>query len=126
MSATCYWMTSRMNEDVVTGSTRCRSVLVAYSQENERDELKVMVWSGVTMREWYHAELGVHELEEMECIQFLAVILCHADMDMDDQEAMRRYNVMKTVRGHKSGMGELHVTIRGYNEYRPSRWACEA
>ncbi|KAK9095275.1 hypothetical protein Scep_026744 [Stephania cephalantha] len=28
-----------------------------------RDE--VMMWSCVTKREWYHAELGVHELEEM-------------------------------------------------------------
>ncbi|KAK9128640.1 hypothetical protein Syun_017437 [Stephania yunnanensis] len=35
----------------------------------------------------------MHELEEM---------VCHADMDMDDREAMRRYNVMTTVRGLKS------------------------
>ncbi|KAK9162461.1 hypothetical protein Syun_003363 [Stephania yunnanensis] len=53
-----------------------------------------MVWGGVTRREWYHAELGVHELEEM---------VCHADVDMDDRVAMIRYNVMTTVRGHKSG-----------------------
>ncbi|KAK9143278.1 hypothetical protein Syun_012678 [Stephania yunnanensis] len=39
-------------------------------------------------------------------------MVCHADMDMDDREAMRRYNVMTTVRGHKSGMDESHVTIR--------------
>ncbi|KAK9163440.1 hypothetical protein Syun_004342 [Stephania yunnanensis] len=58
------------------------------------------------MRELYHAELGVHELEEM---------VCHADVDMDDREAMMRYNVMTTVRGHKSGMDDLHVAIRGYN-----------
>ncbi|KAK9092809.1 hypothetical protein Syun_027720 [Stephania yunnanensis] len=72
------------------------------------------------MREWYHAELGVHELEEMECIQFLAVIVCHANLDMDDREAMRRYNVMRMVRGHKPGMGELHVTIRGYGQLESS------
>ncbi|KAK9157635.1 hypothetical protein Scep_004209 [Stephania cephalantha] len=32
--------------------------------------LEVMVWSGVTMREWYHAELGVYELEEMVCCRY--------------------------------------------------------
>ncbi|KAK9093302.1 hypothetical protein Syun_028213 [Stephania yunnanensis] len=42
-------------------------------------------------------------------------MVCHADMDMGDREAMRRYNMMTTVWEHKLGMNELHVTIRGYN-----------
>ncbi|KAK9092985.1 hypothetical protein Syun_027896 [Stephania yunnanensis] len=75
-------------------------------QENEWDELKVMVLRDVTKTAWYHGHVGIHLLEEM---------VRHADMDMDDWEAMIGYNVMTTVRRHKSGMDESHVTIRGYN-----------
>ncbi|KAK9100006.1 hypothetical protein Scep_023436 [Stephania cephalantha] len=74
----------------------------------------------VTKREWYHAEVGVHELEEMVCrdvmrglhhaevcIQFPPVISWHVDVDMDDREAIRRYNAMTAVRRYKLGMDEL-------------------
>ncbi|KAK9118826.1 hypothetical protein Scep_016919 [Stephania cephalantha] len=50
----------------------------------------------VTKKEWYNAELGLDDFKEMvwrvvtKREWYLSVIVWHADVDMDDREAMRR------------------------------------
>ncbi|KAK9087000.1 hypothetical protein Syun_029394 [Stephania yunnanensis] len=46
-------------------------------------------------------------------------MVCHSYMDMDDREAMRRYNVMTMVRGHKSADSRVRVRVKETSLRRP-------
>ncbi|KAK9160938.1 hypothetical protein Syun_007279 [Stephania yunnanensis] len=50
-------------------------------------------------------------------------MVCHADMDMDDREAMRRYNVMATDRGHKSVGGNARVCYAFVLVHQGEAWS---